>query len=49
MTTWGDLRHARRLYEDDAVLVLDKPAGLAVIGERHADDLVDLAHAAGRR
>ena len=47
MTTWGDLRHAHRLYEDDAVLVLDKPAGLAVIGERHADDLVDLARAAG--
>src|SRR6476659_9593076 len=47
MTTWSDLRHARCLYEDDAVLVLDKPVGIAVIGERHAADLVDLAHADG--
>jgi len=47
MTTWSDLRHARCLYEDDAVLVLDKPVGIAVIGERHAADLVDLAHAEG--
>jgi tRNA pseudouridine32 synthase/23S rRNA pseudouridine746 synthase len=47
MTTWGDLRHGRGLYEDDAVLVLDKPAGIAVIGERHDTDLTDLAREAG--
>jgi tRNA pseudouridine32 synthase/23S rRNA pseudouridine746 synthase/23S rRNA pseudouridine1911/1915/1917 synthase len=35
------------LYEDDAVLVLDKPAGISVIGERHDVDLVDLARDAG--
>ena len=47
MTRWLDLRVERRLYEDDAVLVLDKPAGISVIGERHDFDLVDLARDAG--
>lgn len=47
MTSWVEFRDRHRLYEDDAVLVLDKPAGIAVVGERHADDLVDLAAAAG--
>jgi tRNA pseudouridine32 synthase / 23S rRNA pseudouridine746 synthase len=47
MTRWLDLRVERRLYEDDAVLVLDKPAGISVIGERHDVDLVDLARDAG--
>src|SRR5690348_16099703 len=45
MTTWSDLRHV--LYEDDDVLVLAKPVGIAVIGERHDDDLVDIARDAG--
>ncbi|HEX4702238.1 MAG TPA: RNA pseudouridine synthase [Pseudonocardiaceae bacterium] len=31
------------LFEDDAALVLDKPAGIAVMGERHDTDLVQLA------
>jgi tRNA pseudouridine32 synthase/23S rRNA pseudouridine746 synthase len=47
MTRWVDLRDERGLYEDDAVLVLDKPAGISVIGERHDVDLVDLARDAG--
>ncbi len=47
MTSWVELRDGHRLYEDDAVLVLDKPAGIAVTGERHAADLVDLAREAG--
>jgi len=47
MTSWVEFRDSHRLYEDDAVLVLDKPAGIAVVGERHAADLVDLAREAG--
>ena len=48
MTRWVDLRDERRLYEDDAVLVVDKPAGISVIGERHDADLVDLARRQAR-
>jgi tRNA pseudouridine32 synthase / 23S rRNA pseudouridine746 synthase len=40
---WAELRAGRALYEDDAVLVLDKPAGWSVMGERHDTDLVRLA------
>lgn len=46
MTGWADIR-ARVLYEDEGVVVLDKPPGISVVGERHADDLSDLARAAG--
>lgn len=40
---WAELRAGRTLHEDDAVLVLDKPAGWSVMGERHDTDLVRLA------
>jgi tRNA pseudouridine32 synthase / 23S rRNA pseudouridine746 synthase len=43
---WEQLR-GRAVYEDEAVLVLDKPAGIAVMGERHDTDLVRLAREAG--
>src|SRR5436190_7577100 len=46
MTGWVDYRR-RVLYEDDAVVVLDMPPGIAVVGERHDADLVDLAAEAG--
>jgi tRNA pseudouridine32 synthase/23S rRNA pseudouridine746 synthase/23S rRNA pseudouridine1911/1915/1917 synthase len=36
-------------FEDEAVLVLDKPAGISVMGERHETDLVTLAREAGER
>jgi tRNA pseudouridine32 synthase/23S rRNA pseudouridine746 synthase/23S rRNA pseudouridine1911/1915/1917 synthase len=51
MTTW-DWHHIRGttgIFEDDAVLALNKPAGLAVTGERNDVDLVELAQAAGER
>jgi tRNA pseudouridine32 synthase/23S rRNA pseudouridine746 synthase/23S rRNA pseudouridine1911/1915/1917 synthase len=35
------------LLEDDAVLALDKPAGISVTGERHDTDIVRLASEAG--
>jgi tRNA pseudouridine32 synthase / 23S rRNA pseudouridine746 synthase len=37
------------VFEDDAVLVLNKPAGIAVMGERHETDLVRLAEEAGEK
>ncbi|HEY2191425.1 MAG TPA: RluA family pseudouridine synthase [Actinomycetospora sp.] len=40
---WAELRAGRARYEDDALLVLDKPAGWSVMGERHDTDLVRLA------
>ena len=45
--TWPELRSGTVLFEDDAALVLNKPAGLSVMGERHGTDLVRLAEAAG--
>jgi tRNA pseudouridine32 synthase/23S rRNA pseudouridine746 synthase/23S rRNA pseudouridine1911/1915/1917 synthase len=35
------------VYEDSAVVVLNKPTGLSVLGERHDTDLVRLARAEG--
>lgn len=43
---WADYRK-RVLLEDDAVLVLDKPVGVSVMGERHETDLVRMAADAG--
>lgn len=47
MRTWQEFRDACLRYEDRAVLVLDKPAGISVAGERHGVDLVTLAREAG--
>jgi len=44
---WAAIREAAALWEDAAVLVLNKPAGISVLGERHDTDLVTLARAAG--
>ena len=46
---WAEIRDGAVLYEDDAVLVLNKPAGLSVMGERHETDLVRLAADAGEK
>jgi tRNA pseudouridine32 synthase/23S rRNA pseudouridine746 synthase len=48
-TGWTELRAERVLFEDEAVLVLNKPAGISVVGERHESDLVGLARDAGER
>jgi tRNA pseudouridine32 synthase/23S rRNA pseudouridine746 synthase/23S rRNA pseudouridine1911/1915/1917 synthase len=45
MADWAAVRRVR--YSDEAALVLDKPAGISVMGERHETDLVRLAAAAG--
>jgi tRNA pseudouridine32 synthase/23S rRNA pseudouridine746 synthase len=44
---WAALRAARTLAETDDYLVLDKPAGLSVAGERHETDLVRIARDVG--
>lgn len=45
---WGSLR-AGALAETDEYLVLDKPAGISVTGERHDTDLVRIAADAGEQ
>ena len=47
MPTWADVRDGRVVHADDGMLVLDKPAGWSVMGERHDTDLVRLAKDAG--
>lgn len=44
---WSQVREECTVYADDAVLALNKPAGISVTGERHDTDLVELAAAAG--
>ena len=43
MGRWAEVRRDAVLFEDEAVLALNKPAGIAVTGERHETDLVRLA------
>lgn len=47
--SWREVRSTPALLEDDAVLVLNKPAGISVMGERHGTDLVELAEQAGEQ
>ncbi|WP_188829898.1 RluA family pseudouridine synthase [Nocardia camponoti] len=47
--TWDTVRANNTVYADDAVLALNKPAGIAVTGERHDTDLVQLAEEAGTK
>ncbi|OAA26182.1 tRNA pseudouridine32 synthase / 23S rRNA pseudouridine746 synthase [Frankia sp. EI5c] len=47
MTEWTRIRQERTLFEDEAVLALDKPVGVSVVGERHDTDLVSMAKEAG--
>jgi tRNA pseudouridine32 synthase / 23S rRNA pseudouridine746 synthase len=49
MSEWVRLRSGRVVLEDEAVLALDKPAGISVMGERHDTDLVRLAAGAGEQ
>ncbi|MET7772954.1 RNA pseudouridine synthase [Nocardia sp. NPDC005366] len=45
---WPQLRERYLVTADDAVLALNKPAGISVTGERHDTDIVQLAAAAGQ-
>ncbi|WP_226932190.1 RNA pseudouridine synthase [Parafrankia sp. CH37] len=47
VTEWTTIREEHKIFEDEAVLALDKPVGVAVMGERHDTDLVSMARDAG--
>ncbi|GAA2107490.1 hypothetical protein GCM10009802_02600 [Streptomyces synnematoformans] len=47
--SWREVRSTPALLEDASVLVLNKPAGISVMGERHGTDLVELAGQAGEQ
>jgi tRNA pseudouridine32 synthase/23S rRNA pseudouridine746 synthase/23S rRNA pseudouridine1911/1915/1917 synthase len=47
MADWASIRAGRVLFEDEAALVLNKPVGISVLGERHETDIVRLARDAG--
>ena len=47
MNLWTELRAGAVLFEDDTALVLNKPPGVSVMGERHGTDLARLAEEAG--
>lgn len=49
MEGWSAIRQRCVVFEDDAVVVLNKPAGVAVMGERHETDLVTMAQEEGER
>lgn len=46
---WSALRERIVVWEDESALVVNKPPGLSVMGERHDTDLITLAHTAGER
>lgn len=46
-TGWSQLAEQCLVEEDEAILALNKPAGIAVTGERHDTDVVELAAAEG--
>src|SRR5437660_7738535 len=46
--TWRKFQDKFVLYEDDAVLALNKPAGISVVGDRNETDLITLAQEEGK-
>ncbi|MEV6428006.1 RNA pseudouridine synthase [Nocardia sp. NPDC051463] len=44
---WAQVRRECVVFEDAAVVALNKPAGISVTGERHDSDIVEAAAAAG--
>jgi len=46
---WKALRATATILEDSAILAINKPAGLSVMGERHETDIVRLATDSGER
>ena len=49
MNTWNEIRKDGILVEDRAILTLNKPAGISVMGERHESDITGLAQEAGEQ
>jgi tRNA pseudouridine32 synthase / 23S rRNA pseudouridine746 synthase len=49
ITDWAAIRDSCVLFEDEATLVLDKPAGISVVDDRQETSLVALARDAGEQ
>jgi tRNA pseudouridine32 synthase / 23S rRNA pseudouridine746 synthase len=49
MNNWANIRASSTIFEDEAILALNKPAGISVMGERHEFDIVELAQNAGEQ
>src|SRR4051812_36576712 len=49
MNNWNTLREQCTVFEDSAVLVLNKPAGIAVMAEGREVDIMTLARDAGEK
>ncbi|HEX3593321.1 MAG TPA: RluA family pseudouridine synthase [Pseudonocardiaceae bacterium] len=47
MADWATIRRDGVLFRDEAALVLNKPPGISVVGERHETDIVRLAADSG--
>ena len=43
MNTWLELRDKNTIFEDNEILILNKPAGITLVGERHGTDMLKLA------
>lgn len=41
--TWSEYKRDFTVYEDDDILAINKPCGIAVVGDRNEDDLFKLA------
>ena len=46
---WSEIRDQCVIWEDDAALVLNKSAGISVMGERHGTDIIRVAQEAGEK
>ncbi|MFC4336687.1 RluA family pseudouridine synthase [Salininema proteolyticum] len=49
MADWREIRAEGLVFEDERILVLNKPAGWSVMGERHDTDLARLSEDAGEK
>ncbi|MGH3889806.1 MAG: pseudouridine synthase family protein [Pseudonocardiaceae bacterium] len=49
MNDWSEIRSQCVVWEDGAALVLNKSAGISVMGERHETDIIRMAQEAGEK
>jgi tRNA pseudouridine32 synthase/23S rRNA pseudouridine746 synthase len=46
---WAELRESSLIFEDDAIVAINKPVDISVMGERHETDIVRLAQESGEQ
>lgn len=49
INTWSDIREKCLIYEDEQILVLNKPVGISVVGDFQGADLMSLAKASNEK